>query len=162
MNEIVYTPIGIIHSPFERPEGTPIQSAASSDTEGTVELREEYIEGLEDLGGFSHICLIYHFHMSRKPKMRQKPYMDDRERGVFATRSPSRPNSIGLSIVELVEIKGSMIRIKGVDIVDGTPLLDIKPYVPRFDDRDNVKIGWLASKIGKLKDTTDDGRFTGG
>ena len=160
MNEIKYKPIGIIHSPFKIPKGTPIQPTAARDLDGTIKIFHEYVEGLDDLEGFSHIILIYNFHLAKKSSLKVKPYMDDKMHGVFATRSPSRPNSIGISIVRLVRINGNIFYIKDVDILDGTPLLDIKPYVPDFDIRKTDKIGWLERRIHKISITKDDGRFT--
>jgi len=159
MNEIRYKPIGIIHSPFKEPSGTPIQPAGARDIEGTVEIASEYVEGLKDIEGFSHIILMYHFHLSRGYLLKVKPYMDEKSRGVFATRAPSRPNPIGISIVRLVKVDGNMLYIKDVDIVDGTPLLDIKPYVTEFDTRKVEKIGWLKKNVNKLSRARDDGRF---
>ena len=159
MNEIRYKPIGIIHSPFREPSGTPIQPAGARDIESTVEIASEYVKGLEDIEGFSHVILIYHFHLSRGYLLKVKPYMDEKSRGVFATRAPSRPNPIGISIVRLVKVDGNVLYIRDVDIVDGTPLLDIKPYVPEFDTRKVEKIGWLKKKVNKLSRARDDGRF---
>ncbi len=161
MNEITLKPIGIIHTPFTRPKGTPIQPASGKGVKGTVEVFEEFAEGLRDLDGFSHITLIYHFHLSGTPKLRVIPFMDDKERGVFATRAPSRPNAIGVSVVCLVRIDGRVLHVQDLDIVDGTPLLDIKPYVPGFDQREVWKTGWLEKRMGKLSSSKDDGRFTG-
>ena len=159
MHEIRYKPIGIIHSPFKQPRGTPIQPAGARDIEGTVEIASEYADGLKDIEGFSHIILVYHFHLSQGYSLSVKPYMDDQSRGVFATRAPSRPNSIGISIVRLVRVAGNTLHIRGVDIVDGTPLLDIKPYVAEFDTPVVEKIGWLETKVSKLSKAKDDGRF---
>jgi tRNA-Thr(GGU) m(6)t(6)A37 methyltransferase TsaA len=159
MDEITYRPIGIIHSPFKEPRGTPIQPAAAWGVAGTVELFPEYVEGLADLDGFSHIILIYHFHLCRKPSLRVKPFMDDEVHGVFAVRAPSRPNPIGISAVRLVGIEGNVLHIQDVDVVDGTPLLDIKPYVPEFDVRAVEKTGWLDKNVHKLARSQDDGRF---
>ena len=159
MNEIRYKPIGIIHSPFKEPRGTPIQPAGAQDIEGTVEIASEYVAGLKDIEGFSHIILIYHFHLSMGYLLKAQPYMDEESRGVFATRAPSRPNPIGISIVRLVKVDGNMLHIKDVDMVDGTPLLDIKPYVPQFDTRKVEKIGWLEKRVNKLSKARDDGRF---
>ena len=158
-DEIKFRPIGIIHSPFKEAKGVPIQPSAAKGIEGKVEIFPEYAKGLEDIGNFSHIFLIYHLHLSRKYSLKVKPYMDDKERGVFATRAPSRPNPIGISVVELLEVDGNMLHIKNVDIVDGTPLLDIKPYVPEFDIHNVKKIGWLEKNVHKLPETKDDGRF---
>lgn len=159
MNGIRYKPIGIIHSPFKEPHGTPIQPTAAWDTEGTVEIFPEYVEGLKDIEGFSHIILVYLFHLSKGYTLKVKPYMDDQLRGVFATRAPARPNPIGISIVRLVKVKGEKLYIRDVDIVDGTPLLDIKPYVPEFDVRKVDKTGWLTNNVHKLRKAKDDGRF---
>ena len=159
MNEIRYKPIGIIRSPFKEPQGTPIQPPGAQGIGGTVEVFAEYAEGLKDVEGFSHIILIYHFHLSKRSPLKVKPYMDDEEHGVFSMRGPSRPNAIGLSVVRLVGIEENLLRIQDVDIVDGTPLLDIKPYVPKFDNREAEKIGWLEKNVHKLPTSKDDGRF---
>jgi len=159
VHEVHYTPIGVIHTPFKEPRGTPIQPSAATEVEGTVEVFREYAEGLRDIEGFSHLILIYHFHLAGKPSLQVKPYMDDRQHGVFATRAPARPNPIGLSIVRLLGVEGTNLRVRGVDIVDGTPLLDIKPYVPQFDAREGERIGWLEDNVRKLPRTRDDGRF---
>ena len=159
MNKIIYKPIGIIHSPFKGPKGTPIQPMGAKGIEGTIDIFPEYIDGLKDLDGFSHIILIYHFHLSKKAPLIIKPYMDTKAHGVFATRGPSRPNSIGLSIVRLIKIDENKILVRDIDIVDGTPLLDIKPYVPEFDIRKVEKIGWLEKNVRKLTASKDDGRF---
>ena len=153
------TPIGVIHSPFREPKEVPIQSSAARDIEGRVEVYQDYITGLEDLDGFSHIILIYYFHLSKDYSLKVKPFMDNTLRGVFATRAPSRPNPLGLSIVRLMKINENILYIKDVDIVDNTPLLDIKPFVPEFDSRDNIRIGWLKENIYKLSKSKDDGRF---
>jgi tRNA-Thr(GGU) m(6)t(6)A37 methyltransferase TsaA len=160
MDKVEFTPIGIIHSPFEETKGTPIQPTAAKGIEGTIEVFLEFVDGLKDLEGFSHIILLYHFHLSKKAPLMQKPYMDDRLHGVFAIRSPSRPNPIGLSTVRLVRIENRILHIKDVDIVDGTPLLDIKPFVPDFDMRNAERKGWLEENVRKLQDSKDDGRFT--
>jgi len=159
MHEIKYKPIGIIHSPFIEPKGTPIQSASAKDIDGTVEVFPEYAEGLKDVEGFSHIILIIHFHLSKKAPLKTKPYMDDEVHGIFAIRGPSRPNPIGISIVRLIRIEKNILHIKDIDIIDGTPLLDIKPYVPEFDIREVTKIGWLEKNVHKLSTSKDDGRF---
>ncbi len=159
MRFIKYKPIGIIHSPFKVPKGTPIQATAAKGAVGTVELFPEYVKGLDDLEAFSHIILIYHFHLVKTSLLKVKPYMDKKPRGVFATRAPSRPNPIGISIVRLIGIDKNIIHIEDVDILDGTPLLDIKPYVPEFDMRRTNKIGWIKQNIQKLEITKDDGRF---
>jgi tRNA-Thr(GGU) m(6)t(6)A37 methyltransferase TsaA len=161
MDKITYKPIGIIHSPFKEPKGTPIQPAGAEGIAGTVEIFPEYAEGLQDIDGFSHIVLIYHFHLSKKPSLKVKPFMDDKPHGVFAMRGPSRPNPIGVSVVRLVRVAENVLHIQDVDVVDGTPVLDIKPYVPAFDIREVEKTGWLEENVRKLPASRDDGRFTG-
>lgn len=158
--EITYKSIEIVHSPFKKPKGTPIQPRAARGIEGTVEIFPEYEKGLKDIEGFSHIILICHFHLSKTFSLEIKPYMEDKLHGLFATRAPSRPNPIGLSVVRLVKVKGYKLYIKDIDIVDGTPLLDIKPYIPEFGSEDIIKKGWLENNIGRLPDSKDDGRFT--
>ncbi len=157
--EICYTPIGVIHSPFKEPRGVPIQPAAARGVRGTVEVFSEYVEGLKDLDGFSHIILIYHFHLARKKSLLVTPFLDNEQNGVFATRAPSRPNPIGLSVVRLLKVEGSILEVENVDIVDGTPLLDIKPYVPEFDHFKVERCGWLEKRVCKLESKRDDGRF---
>lgn len=160
MKKVTYTPIGIIHSPFKHPEGTPIQTEGGRDIKGTVEIFPEYHDGLKDLDGFSHIILIYHFHLSREHILTPKPYLDDKPRGVFSTRAPSRPNPIGMSIVRLDKVEDGTLYIRDLDIIDGAPLLDIKPFFPSLDPQEAVKIGWLEKKRKKFKKEKDDGRFS--
>lgn len=155
-----FIPIGIIHSTNKEPQGTPIQPSAANGIEGQVEVYDDFAEGLSDLEGFSHVILLYHFHRAKAGPLKLKPFMDKEERGVFATRAPRRPNAIGLSIVKLLRVEGNVLHIADVDILDGTPLLDIKPYVPEFDHREQIKIGWLEKNVGKLHHSKDDGRFT--
>jgi tRNA-Thr(GGU) m(6)t(6)A37 methyltransferase TsaA len=159
MEPITYKPIGVIHSPFHEPKGTPIQPPAALGVEGRVVLDPAYVDGLKDLDGFSHLILIYHFHLSKQSSLQVKPFMDDEPHGVFAMRGPSRPNALGFSIVRLEAVEGNVLRIKDVDIVDGTPIFDIKPYVPQFDVRDETRIGWLEKNVQKLPHSRDDGRF---
>lgn len=159
MDKIEYTPIGVIRSPFKSIEGMPIQPAAAKGVAGSVEVHERFSEGLQDLEGFSHILLIYHFHRSRGYTLRVKPFLDDQLRGVFATRAPRRPNAVGLSLVKLVRVEGPILHIEDVDILDGTPLLDIKPHVPDFDARETMSIGWLSSRTGGLAGIRSDKRF---
>lgn len=158
MDDVTYKPIGIVHSPFKEPKNVPIQAAASK-TKGTIELFPQYAEGLQDLEGFSHIILLCHLNLVTSHPLIVKPFLDDKLHGVFSTRSPARPNPIGLSLVRLLKIDGLTLHVKGIDIVDGTPLLDIKPYVPKFDNRRVSKIGWFNTKVHNVKTTTDDGRF---
>ena len=141
--KIIYEPIGIIHTPFK--DKAPIQPIFS-DEKGIVEVYEKYKDGLKDLDEFSHIILVYHFHLSKPYKLHAKPYLSDELKGIFAIRSPNRPNPIGISVVKLEKIEGTKLFVKNIDILDGTPLLDIKPYVPEFDCI-NASSGWLAGKI---------------
>lgn len=157
---IEYQPVGVIHSPFTELEGMPIQPAGASGVKGTVEVFPDYKPGLKDLNGFSHIILLYHFHRSTGFKLRVTPFMDTKKRGVFATRAPKRPNPIGLSVVRLVSIKGTILQIEDVDILDGTPLLDIKPYVPEFDEQMSVRTGWLEEVRKTVSKRKSDKRFT--
>ena len=159
MDKVIYKTIGVIHSGFKEPKGTPIQPEGARDSGGTVEVFQEYAEGLKDIEGFSHIILLYHFHLSRKGSLKVKPFMEDQLHGVFATRAPARPNPVGISIVRLVNVEGNVLHIQDVDIIDGTPLLDIKPYVPEFDIREVERTGWLEKNIHKLSASKDDERF---
>jgi len=141
-------PIGIIHSPFKNIEDIPCQSYKSEKI-GEIEVFKEFEEGLKDIEDFSHIIIVYYFHLSKNYSLNVKPFLDKELHGVFATRHPRRPNRIGISTVRLLGRKGNVLKIKGMDVVDGTPLLDIKPYVPKFDERKNIKIGWLTNKLKK-------------
>jgi len=159
MKKIVYEPIGIIHSPFKDIKGTPIQPTGAKGIAGTIEIYPEFAEGLKDLEGFSHIILIYHFHLSKGYSLKVTPFMDENLRGVFATRAPKRPNPIGISVVKLRKIEGNILNIEDVDIIDCTPLLDIKPYVPEFDVQEIEKIGWLSQKAERVHKFKSDERF---
>jgi len=139
---IVYKPIGVIRSEHTKPEKTPIQPVYSEGCQGRAEVFPEFAVGLRDLEGFSHIYLIYHMHKAGEPRLAVKPFLQDAERGVFATRAPCRPNSIGLSIVKLVRREGNVLHLDGVDVLDGTPLLDIKPYTAKFDRIEGTRNGW--------------------
>ena len=156
---ISYEPIGIIRSPFEGIENVPVQPAAASGIQGTVEVFAEFAAGLKDLEGFSHIILLYHFHRATQPRLVVIPFLDREPRGVFATRAPIRPNPIGLSIVRLLRVEGNVLHIENVDILDGTPLLDIKPYVPEFDQYEAERTGWLGAARGQVKGKRSDDRF---
>jgi len=142
---VTYTPIGVIHSEHRRSEKTPIQPVYARDCRGRAEILPQYAEGLKDLDGFSHLLLLYHFHRASEPLLTMAPFTDDEPRGVFATRAPRRPNPIGLSLVRLVRIEGTVLHLRDVDILDGTPLLDIKPYIPRFERAENAKGGWTEA-----------------
>jgi tRNA-Thr(GGU) m(6)t(6)A37 methyltransferase TsaA len=156
---IVYLPIGIIHSPFEGIENVPIQSVAAGGICGSVEVFAEYAAGLKDLAGFSHIILLYHFHRVAQTRLIVVPFLDREPRGVFATRAPTRPNPIGLSVVRLLSVEGNVLRVENVDIVDNTPLLDLKPYVPEFDHHEVERTGWVAASGEKVKEKRADDRF---
>ncbi len=155
---IMLEPIGVIRTEFHTSSGLPIQ-ASMSDAEGIVELYPSFVEGLATLEQFSHVILIYWFHRARPVDLTVVPYMDTQPHGVFATRSPSRPNSIGLSTVELLEIDGPLVRFRGADMLDGTPLLDIKPFVPEFDNREGSSSGWLTEYLHKTPRKFSDDRF---
>ncbi len=159
MNEITYRPIGIIHSPFKDPKGMPIQPSGAEGAEGWVDIFPEFAPGLKDVDGFSHLVFLYHFHLSEGYSLEVVPFMDDTLRGVFSTRAPKRPNSIGLSVVRLVSIQGNRLDIKDVDIIDGTPLLDIKPFVAEIDNRETPATGWLSNKALKFRTKRSDDRF---
>lgn len=152
-------PIGIIRSPFQRREGMPIQPAASQGAKGKVVLEPEYEEGLQDLEGFSHVILVYYFHQANRHQLRVKPFLDDVKRGLFATRAPDRPNPIGISVVRLLSIQDNVLEIENLDILDGTPLLDLKPYIPDFDQPGDVRIGWLENKRDEIPGKLSDDRF---
>lgn len=156
---ISYQPIGFIHSPFKETAGMPIQPSGAAGVRGAVEILPEFSAGLKDLEGFSHIILIYHFHQVTGAQLSVTPFLDDQPRGVFATRAPKRPNPIGLSIVRLLGVDGTRLHIENVDILDGTPLLDLKPYVPEFDQHPADRIGWLEQARGKSHNHNADDRF---
>jgi tRNA-Thr(GGU) m(6)t(6)A37 methyltransferase TsaA len=161
MDIIEYKPIGIIRSPFKKLEGMPIQPVGACGVKGEIHIEEEYTEGLTDLDEFSHIILIYHLHLSRGFSLMVKPFMDDNKHGIFATRAPKRPNPIGLSVVCLDKIEGNIVHISNVDIADETPLLDIKPYIPQMERREDeeVCIGWFEDHHHKASDMRSDDRF---
>jgi tRNA-Thr(GGU) m(6)t(6)A37 methyltransferase TsaA len=156
---IHFQAIGTIHSSYKQPKGTPIQPAGAKGVEGNIVVNPVFSEGLQDLEEFSHIIVLYYFHLSKSYSLKVKPFMDVTEHGVFATRASARPNPIGLSILKLKSIEKNILHVSDVDIVDGTPLLDIKPYVPPFDNTENVRVGWLEKNVYKLSDTVDDERF---
>jgi tRNA (adenine37-N6)-methyltransferase len=154
-------PIGVVRSPFTDPVGMPIQPAGACGVRGTVEVFPEFCGGLDDLGGFSRIILVYFFHRSHGYALRVVPFLDDRERGVFATRAPRRPNPIGLSVVRLVAVQGCRLVIEDVDVLDGTPVLDIKPYVPSIDAYPDEREGWFGECDRDVREARADRRFTG-
>jgi tRNA (adenine37-N6)-methyltransferase len=150
--KIIIKPIGVISTPYKEPKGMPIQGKFKSGVTGTARIFPEYKSGLKDIDGFSHVILIYYFNRAKEEKLTGSPFLEDTEHGIFAIRGPNRPNHIGFSIVKLESVKRDMITFSEVDILDGTPLLDIKPYVKYFDSRDKVKNGWIDKhfKSGKI------------
>jgi tRNA-Thr(GGU) m(6)t(6)A37 methyltransferase TsaA len=154
---ITFSPIGTIRTPFESKSGIPIQSAVGGDTTGKVVLDAQFVDGLKDLDGFSHVHLIYVFDRHDDYALQVRPYMDETPRGLFATRAPKRPNAIGLSLVEIISIDHNEILFRGVDMLNNTPLLDIKPYFGEFDTRPNARCGWLDAV--QRRRTISDDRF---
>jgi len=162
MKGIEYVPIGLIHTPFKEARGTPIQPAGAKGIAGTVEVFEPFRDGLKDLAGFSHVVLLYHFHRTQGYKLHVVPYMDTVERGLFATRAPRRPNPIGLSVVRLRSIESGTLHVENADMLDGSPLLDIKPYVPEFDTQTDFRSGWLEEPRKSVSEQRADNRFAQG
>ncbi len=154
-------PIGIIHTPFKTLEDMPIQPTGADEVQGTVVLDSAYEDGLKDLEGFSHVILLYQFHRSKGFALTVTPFLDDQPRGLFATRAPRRPNPIGLSVVQLLGCEDNILRVERIDVLDGTPLLDIKPFVPAFDVPEITRIGWMEGKVGSAGRIRSDDRFKG-
>lgn len=160
MSEITFSPIGTIKTPFTSLENMPIQPIGAAGVKSSIELKSEFSDGLKDLEAFSHITLIYYLHEVKDYQLKVIPFMDTNEHGIFATRSPLRPNAIGISTVQLISIDKNILHIEGADILDGTPLLDIKPFFAQFDNRENVKSGWLDKTWKEGNNTLkSDGRF---
>jgi len=157
--EILMEPIGIIRTPYKQLADMPIQPRGGQGVKGDLIIKPEYSEGLADLDGFSHIYLLYLFHEANRNEMKVVPFMDDRPRGVFATRSPLRPNHIGLSIVELEVVEENRIVVKNIDILDNTPLLDIKPYIKAFDGVEEARSGWMKGGCSEVERKRSDSRF---
>ncbi len=155
MDDFTIKPIGIIKTEFEKKSGIPIQAKVGENFIGKIELKKEFSEGLKDLDSFTHIHLIYLFDRHSDYSLTVKPYMDDNPRGLFATRAPKRPNNLGLSLVEIINVKDNIITFKGVDMLNNTPLIDIKPYYHEFDSRENSKAGWL-DKVTNKREISDD------
>ena len=149
MKEITMIPIGIIHSPYNQVEDMPIQGKLKPEVNAYIELKDEYAPGLKDLEGFSHAIIIYYFHKSQKEEVIGKPFLEDKEHGIFSIRSPHRPNHIGLSVVKVESIGENKLHFSEVDILNNTPVLDIKPYVKHFDSRENVISGWIDKHFEK-------------
>jgi tRNA-Thr(GGU) m(6)t(6)A37 methyltransferase TsaA len=156
---ITFEPIGVIHTPFQTLEEMPIQPTSQASKPGMVEIYPPYVKGLKDLEGFSHIYLIYHLHRVDRTKLIVTPFLDTQPRGLFATRAPSRPNPIGLSLVRLERIVENQLYIARLDILDQTPLLDIKPYIPEFESIQDIRIGWVAQAREQVQSRKSDGRF---
>jgi tRNA (adenine37-N6)-methyltransferase len=159
-HKLLIVPIGLIHTPFKQAAGTPIQGVAGKRAEGIVELHTEYVEGLRDLAEFERVWLIYFLDRASEVQMVVHPYLDTTARGIFATRSPARPNYIGISVVRLLSIEKNRLLVADVDMLDGTPLLDIKPYVPAFDSFAPSRVGWYANK--SAAEVVADDRFEAG
>jgi len=158
--DIIFKPIGIIYSSFRTLEEMPIQPTSQASKPGIVEVYSQFMEGLKDLDGFSHIYLLYHLHRVESVKLIVTPFLDTQSRGLFATRAPCRPNPIGLSLVQLERIDGNQLHIARLDILDRTPLLDIKPYIPEFEPSQDVRIGWMEQARGQVRTQRSDKRFT--
>ena len=159
---ITYRAIGVVRSPFTSVDGMPLQSVAARDVRGRIEIYAQFAAGLNDLDGFSHLHLLTHLHRGSKGRLIVMPFLDDTPRGVFATRSPRHPNPIGLSVVRLVAVAGTTLEISGVDLVDLTPVLDIKPYVPEFDAVEAERAGWFDTVVGRVHHTRSDARVEEG
>lgn len=160
--DILFHSIGTIYSPFKTIDGMPIQPAGAAGIKGKVILFHEFTKGLKDIESFSHIILIYHFHEAGEVRLEVTPFLDNESHGVFATRAPSRPNGIGLSVVRLLGVDDNILNIENVDILDKTPLLDVKPYVPKFDIHQADSIGWLEKQGDKVQSKRADNRFKKG
>ena len=159
LEPVTYRPIGIVHTPFTEVDGMPIQPTAALGVRGSIDLTAGFEPGLLDLDGFSHLTLLYHLHEIGRARLVVTPFLDDAPHGVFATRSPARPNPLGISTVRLVAIHGCTLEIEDVDMLDGTPLLDIKPYVPEFDDRQGARVGWLSGRLDRLTEVRANRRL---
>lgn len=152
-------PIGVVHSRFTQAEGMPIQTSGAPGEAGKIELFAEFEPGLKDIDGFEYLIVLTHLHLVAQERLQVVPFLDDVPHGVFATRAPARPNRIGLSIVRLTRVQGRVLEFSGNDMVDGTPVLDIKPYVPAFDVRNTERVGWFSAQLHKLPDARADDRM---
>jgi tRNA-Thr(GGU) m(6)t(6)A37 methyltransferase TsaA len=159
MNNIVYKPIGIVHSPLKTPDGTPIQLFAADRSQATIEVLPEYAEGLKELNGFSHIYVLFHLHLAICKSSIVVPFLDTEQRGNFSTLAPGRSNPIGISVACLGKITDNILHVKNMDMLVGSPVLDIKPYIPQFDVFEKYKNGWLEMVNHKIEEVIDDGRF---
>jgi len=156
---IAYRPIGVVRSPFTKLDGMPLQSVAAAGVEGTIEIDHGLADGLRDIDGFSHLHVVVHLHRGRPGGLLVTPFLDDVEHGVFATRSPRHPNPIGLSVVRLLRVDGTTLHVSGLDLLDGTPVLDLKPYVPAFDSVAAERIGWFEGRVDRVHHVRADGRL---
>lgn len=156
---IQYRPIGILHTPFTDIAEMPIQPAGAAGVRGAAEIFPEFAPGLQDLEGFSRVMVLYHFHRAPAPRLLVKPFLDTVMRGVFATRAPARPNPIGLSVVRLLAREGAILYLENVDMLDGTPILDLKPYVPAFDGAIADRVGWLEPAQACSQTQQSDRKF---
>ncbi|TCS43292.1 tRNA (N6-threonylcarbamoyladenosine(37)-N6)-methyltransferase TrmO [Reinekea marinisedimentorum] len=152
-------PIGIIETPFQSIEDMPIQPKGAAQVTGCIVVHPQYATGLKDLEGFSHLYLIYRFHAAKRTELEVVPFMDTQTRGVFATRSPARPNHIGLSVVELARVEGNRVYLNGIDVLNGTPVLDIKPYIEKFDRVEQARSGWMTGSSEDVANRRSDARF---
>jgi tRNA-Thr(GGU) m(6)t(6)A37 methyltransferase TsaA len=160
MDSLLFNAIGYVSSPYKEAAGTPIQPVKGTKERASIIIKDEFNEGLKDLDGFSHLIIISFYHKSSNYKMHITPFLDTVPRGVFATRAPSRPNPVGISIVKLINVSKNILTIEEFDLIDGTPILDIKPFIPEIDHRENVRTGWYKDRKGNFSDTRDDGRFS--
>lgn len=153
-------PIGIIHTQFQSLQEMPIQPSGAANTVASITLQPQLQAGLQDLEGFSHIYLIYQFHLSKGYQLTVTPFLDDKPHGLFSTRAPKRPNPIGLSLVELISINDNVLQVRGADVIDGTPLLDIKPYIDAFDCISDTRSGWMTASAQQVQEKRSDHRFS--
>ena len=156
--EFTFKPIGMLHTPFQTRSGVPIQGIFDPESRGRAEIFEEFEPGLKDIEGFSHLILLYVFHRSEGYDLLARPYVEDEYHGVFAIRAPKRPNPIGFSVVKLEKREKHILYLAEMDMLDGTPLLDIKPFAPKFDHRENVRVGWMEGTFrdGRHRTVSDD------
>lgn len=158
MNPVTYKPVGVIHSQFKDRPGIPRQAVGAPEVTAKIEIFDEYIDGLSDLDGFSHIVVVFHLHLVGQGSLKANPPWDNKERGVFATRSPFRPNPIGISVVRLESIERNILNISCIDMADGTPVLDIKPYVPGLNPTKGIRLGWLEGKVKGMNESKSGDR----
>lgn len=158
--DITYRSIGVVRSPFQQVDGMPIQPSRAQGAAGTLEIDAAFREGLKDLDGFSYVIVVSHLHTAKPGELLVVPFLDTEKRGVFATRAPRRPNPIGISVLAIERIDGDRVHVRDVDLLDGTPILDLKPYVPEFDARDGARIGWYANASRKNEPVVSDKRFS--